>query len=508
MTTRAVGSGTAITRTATALGAAVLALLAGCAAVGPDYDGPPTTTAEAAPTWPSAGAPAPGVPATVSDAPVAAWWQQLGDPALDTLVVRAVAANYDVRAAVANVDAARAVLEAAGTRRLPSVDVGATLQERRDASALLVIADPDDRLPGVSSGTFRGDLSWEIDLFGRVRRSIEAAEAALGSAEAVRDGVLVSVLAAVARAYVDLRGAQLRLDVAERNVAVQRQTLELVEVLLREGAATSLDAARARTQLMTSRATIPAFEAAARAAANRLTTLTAQAPGALDPAIAGWRKVPQLAELPAFVGVGEPAALLRRRPDVIAAERALAAASAQIGVATADLFPTVTFGAALGIGASPLSGLSAPGAPFFSAGPSLTWNVFDRRAIYARIRGADSNAAANLARYEATVTRALEEADSAISAYRGERERRARLAEAVGSSRDAAELARLRYREGVEDFLAVLDAERSLLELEDQRAVSTVNVALRLIDIHLALGGGWDAVTPPAHVPYDPDSAR
>lgn len=488
--------------------ALALTLLAGCAAVGPDYEGPPASTAESVADWPAAAAPGPGAVATTADTPVAAWWQQLGDPALDALVTRAVAANYDLRVAAANVAAARAVLEETGTRRVPRVDVGAAVQERRDSSALLVIADPDDRLPGVTSGTFRADLSWEIDLFGRIRRSVEAARAALGSAEAVRDGVLVSLLAEVARAYVDLRGAQLRLDVAARNVAVQEQTLELVDVLLREGAATQLDEARARTQLMTSRSTIPGFEAAVRVAANRLTTLTAQPPGALDATIAGWRTAPRLAALPEFVATGRPADLLRRRPDVLAAERALAAAAAQIGVATADLFPTVTFGAAVGIGAMPLSGLSAPGAPFFSVGPSLTWNVFDRTAIYARIRGADSNAAASLARYEATVTRALEEADSAITAYRAERARRARLDEAVAASREAAELAALRYREGVEDFLAVLDAQRSLLILEDQRAVSAIGAAQRLVDIHLALGGGWDAVSAPEHVPYDPASTR
>ncbi len=487
--------------------ATIAGALAGCTTVGPDYAGPPASTADTTSQWPSAVEEIAG-PTMVADEPPQAWWLQLEDPALDELMTAAVAANYDLRIAVANVEAARAVLARVTTRRAPSIDVGGTVEERRDPSALNVTADPDERLPGTSSGVFGVSLSWEIDLFGRVQRSIEAASANLGSLEAVRNGVTVSVLAAVARAYVDLRGSQLRLDVARRNVAVQKQTLKLVDVLLAEGAATELDVARARTQLLTSQARIPALDARARAAVNRLTTLTAQAPGALDTTVAAWQPMPELAKLPDFVAVGSPVDLLRRRPDIAAAERTLAAASAQIGVATADLFPTVSFGASVGVGASPLSALTAAGAPFFALGPSITWNVFDRAAIYASISQADSNAAANLARYEATVTRALEEVDTSISAYRNERLVGVQLTDAVASSRLAADLASLRYREGVEDFLDVLDAQRSLLIVEDQLALSGIREAQNLIDIHLALGGGWDALSPPPHRPYDPGPAR
>ncbi|MGR8919675.1 MAG: efflux transporter outer membrane subunit [Gammaproteobacteria bacterium] len=487
--------------------AATVVLLGACTAVGPDYTGSPPTTADSADSWPSLEG-APRGEEAVSSPPVADWWARMDDPALSGLMARAVAANYDLRVAVANVTAAAAALTAVDTRRRPSLDFDAEVSERRLGAASFPGPDPDNRFPGTSFGTFSLSSSWEIDLFGRVRRSIEAAEAELGSAAAVRDGVMVSVLAAVARAYVDLRGEQVRLNVAERNVAVQRQTLELVELLLREGAATELDRARAETQLMTSESTIPSRLAGVRAAKNRLTTLLAEPPGALDDDIAAWPALDEMIAFPDFVPVGRPPDLLRRRPDVIAAERALAAASARIGVATADLFPTVVFGANVGVGAAPLSGLTAAGAPFFSAGPALRWNLFDRRAIQARIRQADSTAAANLARYEATVTRALEETDTAINGWRNERRRRERLNQAVAASRTAAELARLRYREGVEDFLAVLDAQRSVLVLEDQRVQSAIGVAQRLIDIHLALGGGWQAFDPPAHAPYDAASAR
>jgi outer membrane protein, multidrug efflux system len=484
--------------------AIVTGSLLGCAAVGPDYSGTPPSNGDLIASWPSA-APEHAGPAMLAEEPAQTWWRQIDDTALDELMSRAVTANYDLRIAAANIESARAILASISTRRRPSVDVGASIEERRNSSALTVIADSHDAFPGTSSGVFGANLSWEIDLFGRVRRSIEAATAELGSLEAVRNGVMVAVLAEVARAYVDFRGSQLRLDVARQNVAVQEQTLELVDVLLAEGAATELDAARARTQLLTSRSRIPALDARSRADVNRLTTLTGQPPGALDTTVAAWQPLPELAKLPDFVAVGSPVDLMRRRPDIEAAERALAAASARIGVATADLFPTVSFGASVGAGAAPLSGLIDAGAPFFALGPSITWNVFDRTGIYANIRQADSNAAANLARYEATVTRALEEVDTAISAYRNERLVRLQLSEAVESSRLAANLARLRYREGAEDFLDVLDAERNLLIVEDQLAVSGIRVAQNLIDIHLALGGGWQALTPAAHQPYQPN---
>lgn len=470
--------------------------LAGCAAVGPDYDGPPPTTADAVTAFPSASE---AGAVFAAGEPAIDWWRQLEDPVLIALLDAAVVANYDLRIAVANVEGARAVLAAVDTRRRPRVDANALVQERRDASGLIVFADPDTRFPTISSGTFSLDLTWELDLFGRVRRSIEAAAADLGSLEAVQNAVLTSVLAEVARAYVDLRGAQMRLDVAERNVAVQQQTLDLVTVLQREGAATELDLERARTQLLASQSTIPIHRAVERRALNALSTLTARPPGTLSSTLAARASLPRI---PDTVAVGTPSDLLRRRPDIQIAERALAAAAARIGIATADLFPTVTFGARVGVGGAPLSSLASPGALLFGAGPSVTWNLFDREAIYARIRQQDSSAAANLARYEATVTSALEEVDSALNAWLNERDRRARLSAARESSLHAAQLAGLRYREGVEDFLTVLDAQRSLLVIEDQLAVSEIDLTQGLIAIQLTLGAGWQAVSAPVAVPY------
>lgn len=478
----------------TALASVVLLmLLGGCNAVGPDYQTPADSDVQALASFPSASEAA-TVSAVVASEPPELWWQGLHDPDLDALMAKALDANNDLRVAIANVEAARAQLRQVETRRLPNVDANGTVRERREAQAAQSKSDAHEQAPTRSFATIGVDLLWEIDLFGRVRRSVEAAAADLGSLEAVRNNVLLSLLSTVASSYIDLRGAQMRMAVAERNVAVQQQTLDLVVLLSREGAATELDVARARTQLLTSQATIPVQRAVARGALNRLTTLTSQPPGALDAELAGHRPMPNLPEL---VAVGQPADLLRRRPDIQAAERALAAASARIGVATADLFPTVSLIGGAGVSASPIGNLAAAGAPFFTFGPALRWNIFDRRAIYARIAQADSTAAAGMARYQATVTQALEEVDSAVSAYGNERERQAQLMAAVAASRDAAYLAELRFKEGAEDFLTVLDAERSLLQLEDQQAVSAITMAQSLVAIHRALGGGWQNASLP-----------
>lgn len=481
-------------RTATVAAGVLLGCLGGCAAVGPDYTGAPASSVDAAAVFPSAA----GAAVRAGPPPVE-WWRKVGDATLDALMERALAANFDLRIAAANVASARALLAEVDTRRRPTIGGNAQSRVQRTASAQFPGADPDQRQPNLVGGSAGLDLAWELDLFGRVRRSIEAASAELGSAEALRNAVITAVLAEVARAYVDLRGAQMRLEVARRNVEVQRQTLDLVTLLSEEGAATELDVARARTQLLTSQATMPRLHADEVAALNRLTTLTGEPPGALSAEFAATGALPPM---PDFVAVGSPADLLRRRADIQAAERALAAASARIGVATAELFPTVTFAGTVGVGAAHLSDLTATGAPFFALGPSITWNLFDRSAIHARIRQADAGAVALLARYEASVTTALEETDSALKAWLEERVRRDQLREANTASHAAAELARLRYREGVEDFLDVLDAQRSQLAIEDQLAVSEIEVAQSLIDIHRALGGGWETAPAASYTPY------
>lgn len=234
----------------------MLLLLGGCNAVGPDYQTPAASEVQALAAFPSAGEAGTFSAVMVSEPPEL-WWQALQDADLDALIALALAANSDRMLAIANVEAARALLRQVETRHLPSVDANGTVRERRDAQAAQRKADAHNQVPTRSLATIGVDLLWEIDLFGRVRRSVEAAAADLDSLEAVRNNVLLSLLSTVASSYIDLRGAQMRLAVAERNVAVQQQTLDLVLLLTKEGAATELDVARARTQLLTSQATIP-----------------------------------------------------------------------------------------------------------------------------------------------------------------------------------------------------------------------------------------------------------
>lgn len=258
--------------------------------------------------------------------------------------------------------------------------------------------------------------------------------------------------------------------------------------MAREGAATELDVARARAQLRSTEAQLPAVTAAQTVAINRIATLTGRGPGELGADLARHAPLPSL---PAFLPAGDATDLIRRRPDIRAAERALASATARIGVATADLFPTVSLNGALGVQADSIADLGSGGADFFSFGPALSWNLFNRAAIHARVRQAEAGAEARLASYQGVVLTALEEVDSALAQHLRERQRHASLEASLADSRRAAELARVRFSEGVESFLSVLDAERTLLSAEEQLTASDTALARSLVDLYRALGGGW-----------------
>jgi outer membrane protein, multidrug efflux system len=465
-----------------ALPAALALALAACT-VGPDYKGLPDG-GKAVEQFPTLAAGGPLVPSE----PPELWWAQLRDPQLDALIDRALKANYDVRVAVANLEAARAVLAQTQTQELPTVTTEASIQQSRQQLAAI---QPTDRVGSARTAASVGlSASWELDLFGRVRRSVEAASADLDQAEELRRDTLTVVASDTARAYIDLRGAQLRLDVARRNAENQQRTFGLTRTLRDAGRATDLDIARAQAQLTNTLATIPPLEAAVTAARNRLSTLTATPLGALAAELDAPRPLP---EVPAFVAAGDPGGLVRRRPDIRSAERALAGSSARIGVATADLFPRVNLLGSIGVAATDPSRLLTGGAFGFGIGPSLSWTIFDREAIYARIRQADATADASLARYQKAVSGALQETDSALSAYVRELDRRLQLRAAADASRRAADLANQRYEAGVENFLTVLDAQRVLLQAEDLLAQSDIQIAQNLIAVYKALGGGWES---------------
>ncbi|WP_186465390.1 efflux transporter outer membrane subunit [Nitrospirillum viridazoti] len=476
-------------RTLLALSVCLLPL-SGCITVGPDYQAPASPAAAGA-AFTRAGI-APGSAAIKAadmlkaEEPLEEWWRQLGDPVLDQLVADAVKANLDLKAADAAVRAARAEAEAVGARNLPSLGASASYSRARAAAATQQ-GQPNAQLPDSNVTTAGGSLSWEIDLFGQVRRAIEAAEADSARAEALRHQVLTVIIADVASTYVDLRGAQLRLSVALRNAENQRGTFDLTHTLSDAGRGTDLDIARAQAQLETTLASIPPLRATVAADEHILATLTGREPGALLSLLDAPAPLP---DLPDSVAVGTPATLLGRRADVAAAERALAAATARIGVATADLYPKISLTGSVGVQALQPGDLGARGAFTYGIGPSISLPLFDA-ALYARIREANANTDQAAANFQKAVLTAWQEAETALARYAQERSRRASLDTAAAASTRAASLAATRYRYGADNFLTVLDAQRTQLEAEDQLAQSRIQVAQDLVATYRALGGGW-----------------
>lgn len=456
-------------------------LAAACLRVGPDYAAP---VSEDFP----AGFVSAGSDAGAADEPPEVWWESIGDPQLSGLILQAFEANYDLEILSASVRSARALLTETETLRGPDITLTASQERARNSNAAQ--GNPVDRAPLISPTSLALGATWELDLFGRIERQVEAGLASAEQAEALRDDGRRVLAGDVALAYTDLREAQARLGVAERNSANQGETVRITTVLVEAGRASPLDLELARAQLATTLATIPAFRAGERAALNRLTTLLARAPGELDRELSASAPMP---DFPEFVAAGRPEQLLRRRPDIRAAERRLAASTARIGVRTADLFPTVSFGAGISLSATDPGDLGQAGAPGFRLGPSLSWNIFDRQAIYARITQADAAAEADLARYRQTVLLALEETDTAISAFSEEKARRTELENAATASRRAVEIARVRFETGREGFLSVLQAERSLLSAEDDAVASQAATLRALIGIYRATAGGWQS---------------
>ena len=333
------------------------------------------------------------------------------------------------------------------------------------------------------------DANWELDFFGRVRRAIEAGTADVGAEEASRRDVLVSLLAEVASNYFDLRVAQNQLAVARQNAETLQQTLELTQALLAAGRGTELDVSRAEAQLNVTLATIPPLETRIARDSHRLGVLLGQQPTVLVTLLSAPLPLPGL---PTLIALGKPEDLLRRRPDIRIAERDLAAATARVGVGTADLFPRITVLGSVGVEAGSLLGLGKGGIDTFSLGPSIFWAAFDLGRVRARIRAADARTEAALAQYEQRVLLALEETENALVDFQRQQARRDSLHASAHASEKAVALARLRYQFGVADFLTVLDAERTLLSAQDLLAASETRTATTLIAVYKALGGGWE----------------
>ena len=414
------------------------------------------------------------------------FWKSFNDPLLDQLVEQALASNHDIRIATTRLREARALRGEARLDLGPTVTGSAGHTESRSSARQAPAALGASRDQDYYDASF--DAFWELDFFGRVRRGIEASSAEVGAAEAGVYDSQVSITAEVARNYFELRGSQARLAVARRNAENQSESLRITNARLEAGRGTRLDTSRASAQLSATLATIPELEAAATRSILRLGVLTGHSPETLMAQLSVPKALPQL---PVNHAIGTPEALLRRRPDIRIAERDLAAATARIGVAVGDLFPRVSLVGRWGYDAVSSSDFGNAGSEAFAFGPSIQWAAFDLGRVRQRIDQREASADGALARYEQTVLRALEETDASLTDYTKALVKQEHLQDSATASIEAATLARARFESGAADFLTVLDAERSVLEAEDQLARSETQTATALLATYKALGGGF-----------------
>lgn len=460
-----------------------VAFLTNACAVGPDYVRPD-------PPLPSGWQTDPAGFAVVPGAPVGRWWDAFDDPELSSLVARATAANKDLVLATARVAEAQSLYRATRSAEFPSLDSGAGVDyERSSVNALF---------PGGSDATVWSvgvSASWEVDLFGRVRRSVESSEASFEATDEDRRAVLVAVIAEVAAAYVDVRTIQRRLDVARQNLASQGKIVDLTKIRFEGGIASSLDVAQAESIYANTRTFIPPLEAELARQMNRLSVLLGENPGPLSAEFVAAAPIPAP---PAEMTVSLPVDMVRQRPDVRASERQLAAQTAKIGVATADLYPRLTLLGTFGFDATDFKDLFQGPSRSYSVGPAVRWNVFDAGRIRALIGAEEARTAGALAAYEQTILLALEEVENALVTYARLREQREASVEAIRAATVSLDLATALYKDGLADFQNVLDAQRTLLTYQDQLARVDGDSVQSLVQLYRALGGGWTALEPPA----------
>ncbi|GAA4763535.1 efflux transporter outer membrane subunit [Stakelama sediminis] len=451
--------------------------LAACA-VGPDYVAPVPPAATSGPFIAADNA-------AVSAASIDAnWWRLYDDPVLNGMVHDALSANTDIRVAVARIARARAGLKGARANELPQTDLGASATYGRLPS--------DQRVPGTKREDWTIDtglsVSYEVDLFGRVRRDVEAAKGDVGAAQADAEAVRVAVVADTTRAYADAASTAARLAVARHIVALLDRSLELTRKRHSAGLATGLDTARIAALRNQRAADIPTIEAQRQAALFQLATLTGRAPADLPP-IAGERTTALEITQPIPVGNGKD--LLARRPDVRAAERRLAAATARIGVATADLYPTISLGGSVGSTGNVLSNIFGAGPLRWLLGPLISWSFPNQSAARAKIAAAKADTQEALATFDGTVLTALQETETALSAYSHDLDRRTALKAALDQAGRALQITTAQQREGAVNSLDLLDAQRTYSDAQAAVADIDAKIADDQIDLFKALGGGW-----------------
>jgi outer membrane protein, multidrug efflux system len=490
---------------------ALAILLSGCT-LGPDFTPPnPDTPAAWTPDALLPGAKDKGQRHAAAAPIEAQWWASFNDPTLSSLIARAGTANLDLRQAVLRIAEARAQRDITAGTQFPTLDASAgytrqRISERTAFTSLLGGLGGSHGPSGVGgpTGGISGaipslpnpfdqyqwgfDASWEIDLFGRVRRSVEAADAMTDASIEDRNAVLVSLQGDVARSYIDLRAAQLRRSVLEDDLKSQREILDLTRDRARFGIGNDVDVANAAAQVTHTEALLPQAAAQISQDINQLSLLLALPPGGLRAELDSVKPVPPV---PPEIPVGLPSELARRRPDIRRAEAQLHAATAQIGIAVADLFPRLTLNADAGIQASRFADLSSWAGRFFSLGPSLDVPIFSGGARRANVQLQDARAQEAAIVYAGTVLSALHDVENALTAYGAEQTRRTSLASTLAQNRTALSLSQQRYESGIASFLNVLDAERTVQQTELSLTDSTASVSIDLVTIYKALGGGW-----------------
>ncbi len=494
---------TAITQRSAPLALSIAAAFfaAGCM-VGPDYKQPETKTAD---SFSSLADPVEGeleISVARGDAPlapgaIANWWDVFGDPTLNTLVTRAVEENHDLRIAAARVREARALRGVAKADLYPTVDGSGSATRTRNSETLNrgFSAPVYDNLFEVGL-----DATWEIDVFGGVRREIQAADAELDAAvEDARD-VLVTLAAEVARNYVEYRQFQQRIAVVERTIGAQQETVDLTDSRFQAGLSAELEVAQARAQLQLRASQLPTLVIGMKESMHRLGVLLGKEPAALAAELAELEQIPSPPEV---IPVGLPSELLRRRPDIRRTERELAAATARIGVETAELFPKFSLTGSFGFRSSTFEDTLDANSRAWSFGPAFRWRIFNAGEVRNQIRAAGAREEAAVARYEQRVLVAFEEVENALTGFTQQQNRRLALARAVEANQRAVQLATDRYTSGVGDFLNVLESQRQLYDAEDQLVESEAAVTRSVIALYKALGGGWDdrRVEPDAEAP-------
>ncbi len=427
---------------------------------------------------------------TGDPAEIGRWWRSFGDETLSGLVERAASANLDVALAESRIRQARAGVRSSEAGLYPSVDVTASASRSRSA------VRGGGSTQGATGNFFREgfDAAWEIDVFGGIRRGVEASEASLRSSVEDRRDVLVSLAGEVATNYFQLRGAQSQLLIARRNLAAQRQTLELTQERFDAGFVSLLDVANARAQVAQTSSSIPALEANQRVAIYALGVLLGQEPAALLAELTPEGPIPAP---PRVVPMGMPSELLQRRPDIRRAEADLHAATALVGVATADLYPRFSLTGSFGLSGGDVSSLSTVANRFWSIGPAVSWNVFDGGRIRANIQIQEAGAEQALIAYQRAILLALQDVETALVNFSKEQQRNAALQLAVEANREAVDVATQLYSAGRTDFLNVLSAQRQLFGSEDALSQSDRTIGTNLVALYKALGGGWSGEQEP-----------